>query len=138
MKKYISVFIIVLISVLGFAQEKPEGELTENPPQYFVAEDFEDGINEIVVYSLESCGRCTTVTNALESAGIEYFVFTIDNDKKQNLLDQKIMQGLKYPKLGYSIKFPCLEINGIMYHSIANHTEFTRELVNFMKESSAD
>jgi glutaredoxin len=138
MKKYISIFIIVLISHLSFAQEKTEGELTENPPQYFVAEDFENGINEIVVYSLESCGRCSTVIQALEDAGIEYFVFSIDNDKKQNILDQKIMQGLKYPKLGYSIKFPCLEINGKMYHSIANHTGFTRELINFMKESSED
>ncbi|HRW20719.1 MAG TPA: glutaredoxin domain-containing protein [Bacteroidales bacterium] len=134
MKKIVLLLIITLSSIGIYAQETSEEALTENPLQYFKAEDFENGINEIVLYSLESCGRCETVRNALDTAGIEYFVFTIDNDKKQSLLDQKILQGLKYPNLGYSIKFPCLEINGKMYHAIANHTAFIRELIDFMKE----
>lgn len=127
---------MMVFSSLCFAQvvnTQPDN-LQTNPKQIFNAADFTQGIDEIIVYAKSDCGRCDNIKDALDGAGIPYQVFTVDNDKEYSALDSKIVSALPNKNLGYTVKYPVLEIDGKLYYSIENHMVFVTELIDFISK----
>lgn len=132
MKRIAFIFFLFIIPMSYYAQSV-YGEVTDvNPDQYFHSEDFPEGVDEIVLYSRSECSRCESVQKALTDAGIEYTMVELKDDTDNSEIDSRIYELLPHKRLGYSIRYPIMDINGKFCYSINNHAEFVKSLIEFM------
>jgi len=106
---------------------------TNDINRIFESSLFPGGIKNINVYSRQGCGRCGSVTEQLNSANISFVEFDYAIDSIQRILDYKIYNSLPYKNLGYSTRFPVIEIDSILFFSIENHDDFVKSLKEFIK-----
>lgn len=130
MKNILFIFLFLGIIQHGFAQEDNSTKKYQN----FDAALFPNGIQTIVVYSRSTCGRCSEFTNALKNNNIKFKEIPTDTEEIMQELDRKIYNALPDKTKGYATKFPVVELNGILFHEIANHGEFTKSLISFVRK----
>ncbi len=94
---------------------------------------FPQGIKNINIYSRHGCGRCGSVIEQLQSAEISFYEYDLAIDSIQIALDYKIYNTLPYKNLGYSIKFPVIELDTLLYFSIENHDDFVKSLIEYLR-----
>ncbi len=125
------IFVLIWFCVLAvplFSQDPAEDR---SRYQYFDTINFPDGIKSITVYIKPDCGRCESVTSVLDDAVIPYAPVIIDNDSVNRILEKKFAEAVKTTGIGWGMKYPVLEINGILYYVIANHWYFVNQLKDF-------
>ncbi|NLA25404.1 MAG: hypothetical protein GX879_10610 [Bacteroidales bacterium] len=92
---------------------------------------IKNGIEKLNIYYRESCGRCTNMMDAFDNAGIEYEKLDYDIEENKRTAEKLIYNTLPNKAMGYSTRFPLVEINETFYFCIANHHEFTLQLLEF-------
>jgi len=128
--KKIGILLLLVFAVSGlFAQTEAQSE-----NQHFDPALFPDGVTSITIYVREDCGRCHDMTQAFDDAGISYKKVEMGSEAVQQELDKKIYNALPVKGMGYSVRFPVVELNDVLYFRLANHHEFTLQFVEFMQK----
>ncbi|HPG74266.1 MAG TPA: hypothetical protein PLM49_08255 [Bacteroidales bacterium] len=130
MKRIIPLLLLIFVFLTGFSQENDQ----LNKYQYFDASVFPEGIQTITIYSRDNCGRCGDMMQALQNAGIDFKEVPTNTKEGMEELDKKIYNALPDKMAGYSTRYPVVELNNVLYYTLANHAEFTELLIAFMKQ----
>lgn len=132
MKHLFYLIFILIIPISFYAQDNNTEIPKTNPNQHFNPADFPEGVNNIILIVNLGCGRCESVQTILKNAEIEFTVQEIGNGEDYSELDSKIHEILPYKNLGYSIKYPVIQLDDRLYYSIDNHNTFVTSLIEFI------
>jgi len=102
--------------------------------RHFDSTYFPSGFKTINVYAKMGCERCTSIVELLEMYKVPFNEFDLDNDSIFRRVDSLIHIALPYKNLGYSIGFPVIQIDSVIFFNIANHTEFVNELKEYLQK----
>lgn len=128
MKKILAFFILVFAASAMFAQSENQTEYQRFDPALFA-----DGVTSISVYVRDQCGRCHDMILAFDDAGIVYKKIDMTSQEAQQELDRKIYNALPEKGMGYSVRFPVVEVNEVLYFKLENHHDFIIQFIEFMK-----
>jgi glutaredoxin len=124
---FVALFCIACVCVLNdslYAQNKEY--------QMFDKENYTaDDIEKIVVYSKPSCSRCDQVIELLDqNDAVSYTVVDLSDTENQQVLDSLIYHSIEDKSKGYSVRFPVLIINDVIYYCIDDYHRFIDRLLS--------
>lgn len=131
MKNLILTILFIIPAFVLFSQT---AEQSNDINTFFDASKFPNGIKTIIVYGKKDCDRCVIFNKQMNEYNIPFKDLDLNDGNIFSEMDQKVYKALPHKGLGYSLSFPVVEVDGIMFFNLANHGEFATDLHNHWKK----
>lgn len=131
---YIIFFVLFIFMSSGLVAQ--DDSLNNQINTYFNPARFPNGIKSIKIYTKYECGKCRTVMEEVKKYNIPHTELDLHDNSINSEIDTRVYRLTPNKKAGYTLSYPIIEIDSVIFYCLPDHYTFVRDLYNFLNKDS--
>ncbi|OQA00623.1 MAG: hypothetical protein BWY70_00652 [Bacteroidetes bacterium ADurb.Bin408] len=132
--RYIQLFVFIFLISLNLSAQ--DDSLNNQINTYFNPARFPNGIKNIKIYTKYECGKCRSIMEEIKKYNIPHTEFDLHDEAINSAIDSRVYRLTPNKNVGYTLSYPIIEIDSVIFYCLPDHYTFVRDLYNFLNKDT--
>lgn len=136
MKALHYIILFVFLNLISICLKAQDDSLNNQINTYFNPSRFPNGIKSIKIYTKYECGKCRSVMEEVKKYNIPHTELDLHDNDINSSIDSRVYRLTPNKKAGYTLSYPIIEIDSVIFYCLPDHYTFVKDLYHFLNKDS--